>query len=138
MTTAARSSSEPDALQVIEKRSAAKPKARTRRPRTKKPAAAVSALETAPPVKPYRDVEALRELALTNPQKYRTQVGTLLVGAGIGAAVTLSIVALGTRRGGRSALGAAVTKSIVHAIAHTTPRGSPINLLARAVGNALA
>ena len=66
------------------------------------------------------------------------QFGTLFVGAGIGAAVALSVVILGTRAGRPSALGAAIMKSATYAIARTSSPGSLVNLLARAVGSALA
>jgi hypothetical protein len=80
---------------------------------------------------------ALAKISET-PQPAKTQVRTLLVGAGIGAAVTLSVVALGSKRGRGSAFALAVTKSISYAIARTTERGSLINLVAQAVGSAIA
>ena len=134
MTTAALSSSEPDtnqqtrAVPAIEKRSSrpsAKPRAK--RPRDKKPSRAEQ----------RREVEGLRALARTAPPNHPAQFGTLLLGAGIGAAITLSVVVIGGKGGRHSALGAAITKSAAYAIAHSSSRGSLVNLLARAVSSAL-
>ena len=138
MTTAAVSSSEPDTnkqplpVPATEKRLSRptpQPRAtRAKRPRDKKPSVAEQ----------RREVEATRALARTTPAKPPLQLGTLLIGAGIGAALTLSVVVVGGRGGRHSALGAAITKSVTYAIARTSSPGSLVNLLARAVGSALA
>jgi hypothetical protein len=77
-------------------------------------------------------------LASSPPQPAKTQFGTLLVGAGIGAAVTLSVVALGSKRGRGSTFALALAKSASYAIARTTERGSLLNLVAQVVGSAIA
>jgi len=70
-----------------------------------------------------------------------------LVGAGIGAALTLSLVALRSRErpatftlfsSKKSPLASALVKTAVFAIAQASARGSITNLVARAVGNSLA
>jgi hypothetical protein len=140
MTNAALSKGEPDttgdslpAPTATRQAAATEPKPRPKRSRSKKS----TTLEAATAVE-RRRTKALGA-AIPEPQSpHKTQLGTLLVGAGLGAAVTLSVVALGTRRGKGSALGAALTKTVIYAIANTTPRGSLVNALARAVGNALA
>jgi hypothetical protein len=132
MTTAALSSSEPDTneqrpVPAIEKRlSRPTPQPRAKRPRAKKASA-----------EQRREVERSRARALTTP-KPPVQLGTLMIGAGIGSAITLSVVVLGSRGGRHSALGAAITKSVTYVIARTSSPGSLVNLLARAVGSALA
>ena len=66
------------------------------------------------------------------------QVETLLIGVGLGAAVTLSIVMLRTKNARSSPVTAALVKFASYAVGRTSPRGSLTRLLARAVGNALA
>ena len=108
------------------------PKARAKRQRPKKPAA-----RAAGSVERLRDASALITVAASPEPRAKSQIGTLLVGAGIGAAVTLSVMAFGSKRGRGSALAMAVTKSVSYAIARTTENGSLINLVARAVGSAI-
>jgi hypothetical protein len=112
-----------------------KSKSLATRPRPKTPRIAAIPAKPARAIEPHRGVEARRIQALAEGQKSTTQYGAVLVGAGIGAAVTLSVVAIGIGSGRRSALGAAVTKSISYAIAHGTARGSLVNWVARALHN---
>jgi hypothetical protein len=71
---------------------------------------------------------------------------TLLVGAGVGAALTLSLVALRAKQpqpaftlfNKKSTLASVLVKTAVFAIARASTRGSITNLFARAVGNSLA
>jgi hypothetical protein len=75
-----------------------------------------------------------------------SQASALLFGAGIGAALTLSVVAL--RAKGRppttplfdkkSTLASVLLKTAVYAVGRVSTRGSITNLLARAVANSLA
>ena len=115
-----------------------KSKSAAKRARTKKPRLAAISATAAHAIEPHRVVEARRTQALATGRKSTTPYGAMLVGAGIGAAVTLSVVAIGISSGRRSALGAAVTRSITYAIAHSTARGSLVNWVARAVHSALA
>jgi hypothetical protein len=70
----------------------------------------------------------------------------LLVGAGVGAALTLSLVALSTKQpqptfslfNKKSTLASVLVKTAVFAVARASTRGSLTNLFARAVGNSLA
>jgi hypothetical protein len=93
--------------------------------------------------------DAQRDVSSTKSSQSRSegQASTLLVGAGIGAALTLSIVALRAKerpptfalfRGQKASLASALVKTAVYAIARASKRGSVTNLLARAVGSSLA
>lgn len=130
MTTAARASSQhetdslPHTALAAEKRSSVvAPKPRAKRPPRNKVA------KTSAPA---------QQLVLLPAPKREAQLGTLLVGAGLGAAVALSVVALGSRVAKSSAFRASVAKSVALAVAGTSARGSMINLMARVVGSALA
>jgi len=131
---------EPAPVPAISKREPSPlPAARAARARTKKPETArnKSAKKGATSVA-RRSVAPQAALASPSTSQAKTQFTTFLVGAGVGAAVTLSVVAFGSKRGRGSALAVAVTKSITYAIARTTANGSLLNLVARAVGGAIA
>ena len=74
------------------------------------------------------------------------QASTLLLGAGIGAAIALSLVALRTKERAQpqlfgrneNTLASTLVRTAVYAIARASTRGSLTNLFARAVGNSLA
>lgn len=141
MSTTAPSASEPEtqsesrSVPASKRQGAAEPRAaRGRRPRAKK-ATIVAHPQHA---QPHSDSNAVGGLVSSPPPREKTQFGTLLVGAGIGAAVTLSVVALGSKRGRGSVFALAITKSLSYAIARTTERGSLINIMAQAVGSAIA
>jgi hypothetical protein len=93
--------------------------------------------------------DAKRDVSSTQSGLSRSegQTSTLLVGAGIGAALTLSIVALRAKErppaftlfsSRKAELASALVKTAAYAIARASSRGSIANLLARAVSSSLA
>ena len=120
-----------------------------------KPASALGALEVADQSRPKTAKSSLKRAtskrggARSKKAKTRLQgqASKLLVGAGIGAALTLSLVALRSKErpatftlfnGKKSTLASALVKTAVFAIARASARGSITNLVARAVGSSLA
>jgi hypothetical protein len=81
-----------------------------------------------------------KAIASTNKRarsQARTQIGTLAIGAGIGAAVTLSVVVLRSKSAKTSALSVALIKTALYAVGRASAYGSITNVLARAVSSAL-
>ncbi len=120
-----------------------------------KPASAIGAPEVADQARPKPTKSSPRpstskrgsSSSKTSKSRLEGQASTLLVGAGIGAALTLSLVALRSRErpatlalfsSKQSPLASALVKTAVFAIARASARGSITNLLARAVGNSFA
>jgi hypothetical protein len=67
-----------------------------------------------------------------------SQLSTFAIGAGIGAVVTLSMLALRSKGSRNSNLGATLLKTAVYAVGRTSEPGSLTNVIARLVGSALA
>ena len=84
---------------------------------------------------------------VSSPNRLQGSASTLLLGAGIGVALTLSIVAVRAKErpptlalfsSKRSTLASALVKTAAYAVERASTRGSITNLLARAVGSSLA
>ena len=72
-----------------------------------------------------------------HPTRSTGQLETLLVGAGVGAAVTLSIVMLRGKNERNPTLAAALVKVATYAIGRVSGRASLTSLVARAIGSVL-